>query len=136
MKVGVIGAGTMGQGIAKAFAQTEGYEVALCDIKQEWAQGGKDKIVTKAKIDATMSKARLTTLCQIGISSGVTCTKGACQMADCLTVPNTKSCMAGMIFTLVWSATESKMLMACVSERSMAMMTSSTAFSFTMFLMS
>ena len=28
MKVGVIGAGTMGQGIAKAFAQVEGYEVA------------------------------------------------------------------------------------------------------------
>ncbi|MBR3306920.1 MAG: 3-hydroxybutyryl-CoA dehydrogenase [Lachnospiraceae bacterium] len=45
MKVGVIGAGTMGQGIAKAFAQTEGYTVALCDIKQEWAEGGKDKIV-------------------------------------------------------------------------------------------
>ena len=44
MKVGVIGAGTMGQGIAKAFAQNEGYEVALCDIKQEWAEGGKDKI--------------------------------------------------------------------------------------------
>ena len=44
MKVGEIGAGTMGQGIAKAFAQTEGYEVALCDIKQEWADGGKDKI--------------------------------------------------------------------------------------------
>ena len=37
MKVGIIGAGTMGQGIAKAFAQVEGYEVALCDIKQEWA---------------------------------------------------------------------------------------------------
>ena len=44
MKVGVIGAGTMGQGIAKAFAQVEGYTVALCDIKQEWAEGGKDKI--------------------------------------------------------------------------------------------
>ena len=44
MKVGVIGAGTMGQGIAKAFAQIDGYEVALCDIKQEWADGGKDKI--------------------------------------------------------------------------------------------
>ena len=41
---GVIGAGTMGQGIAKAFAQCEGYEVALCDIKQEWAEGGKAKI--------------------------------------------------------------------------------------------
>ena len=44
MKVGVIGAGTMGQGIAKAFAQVDGYEVALCDIKKEWAEGGKDKI--------------------------------------------------------------------------------------------
>ncbi len=44
MKVGIIGAGTMGQGIAKAFAMTEGYEVALCDIKEEWAAGGKDKI--------------------------------------------------------------------------------------------
>ena len=44
MKVGIIGAGTMGQGIAKAFAQVDGYEVALCDIKQEWAEGGKNKI--------------------------------------------------------------------------------------------
>ncbi len=44
MKVGIIGAGTMGQGIAKAFAQVEGYTVALCDIKQEWAEGGKEKI--------------------------------------------------------------------------------------------
>ena len=44
MKVGIIGAGTMGQGIAKAFAQVDGYEVALCDIKQEWADGGKEKI--------------------------------------------------------------------------------------------
>ena len=44
MKVGVIGAGTMGQGIAKAFAQVDGYEVALCDIKAEFAEGGKDKI--------------------------------------------------------------------------------------------
>ena len=43
MKVGVIGAGTMGQGIAKAFAQN-GNEVALCDVKQEWAEGGKAKI--------------------------------------------------------------------------------------------
>ena len=29
MKVGIIGAGTMGSGIAQAFAQTEGYEVML-----------------------------------------------------------------------------------------------------------
>jgi 3-hydroxybutyryl-CoA dehydrogenase len=44
MKVGVIGAGTMGSGIAQVFAQTDGYEVVLCDIKQEFADGGKAKI--------------------------------------------------------------------------------------------
>lgn len=67
MKVGVIGAGTMGQGIAKAFAMVDGYEVALCDIKQEWADGGKDKIakgyarlvekgkMTQEKADAVLS---------------------------------------------------------------------------------
>ena len=67
MKVGVIGAGTMGQGIAKAFAMVDGYEVALCDIKQEWAEGGKDKIakgyaklvekgkMTQEKVDAILA---------------------------------------------------------------------------------
>ena len=44
MKVGIIGAGTMGSGIAQAFAMTDGYEVCLCDIKEEYAEGGKDKI--------------------------------------------------------------------------------------------
>ena len=44
MIVGVIGAGTMGAGIAQAFAMTDGYEVRLCDIKQEFADGGKARI--------------------------------------------------------------------------------------------
>ena len=44
MKVGIIGAGTMGSGIAQAFAQTEGYEVILCDINEEFAANGKNKI--------------------------------------------------------------------------------------------
>lgn len=44
MKVGIIGAGTMGSGIAQAFAMTDGYEVCLCDIKEEFAEGGKAKI--------------------------------------------------------------------------------------------
>ncbi|MCR5715745.1 MAG: 3-hydroxybutyryl-CoA dehydrogenase [Lachnospiraceae bacterium] len=44
MKVGVIGAGTMGAGIAQAFAMTEGYEVDLCDIKEEFAENGKAKV--------------------------------------------------------------------------------------------
>ena len=37
MKVGIIGAGTMGSGIAQAFAQVDGYEVCLCDINEEFA---------------------------------------------------------------------------------------------------
>ncbi len=68
MKVGVIGAGTMGSGIAQAFAQTEGYEVVLCDISMEFANGGKDKIakglnklvskgkMEQAKCDAILAK--------------------------------------------------------------------------------
>ncbi len=58
MKVGIIGAGTMGQGIAKAFAQVDGYEVALCDIDQTFADNGLKKIaagyaklVAKGKLD-------------------------------------------------------------------------------------
>ncbi|WP_143319517.1 3-hydroxyacyl-CoA dehydrogenase NAD-binding domain-containing protein [Clostridium sp. HBUAS56010] len=44
MKVGIIGAGTMGAGIAQAFAQADGYEVYLCDISEELAANGKKKI--------------------------------------------------------------------------------------------
>ena len=44
MKVAVIGAGTMGSGIAQAFAQTEGYDVILTDINLELAQKGKARI--------------------------------------------------------------------------------------------
>lgn len=44
MKVGIIGAGTMGSGIAQAFAETEGIEVYLCDINEEFAANGKNKI--------------------------------------------------------------------------------------------
>lgn len=58
MKVGVIGAGTMGSGIAQAFAQTEGYEVCLCDINEEFAARGKaniakgfEKRVAKGKME-------------------------------------------------------------------------------------
>ena len=68
MKVGVIGAGTMGSGIAQAFAQTEGYEVCLCDINEEFAANGKKKIakgfekriakgkMTQEKADAILAK--------------------------------------------------------------------------------
>ncbi len=58
MKVGVIGAGTMGSGIAQAFAMTDGYEVYLCDIKQEFADGGKAKI--EKNINFLVGKEKIT----------------------------------------------------------------------------
>ncbi|MCI5620147.1 MAG: 3-hydroxyacyl-CoA dehydrogenase NAD-binding domain-containing protein [Lachnospiraceae bacterium] len=71
MKVGIIGAGTMGSGIAQAFAQTEGYEVYLCDINEEFAANGKNKIakgfekrIAKGKMaqeDADKILAKITT---------------------------------------------------------------------------
>ncbi|MCI8976744.1 3-hydroxybutyryl-CoA dehydrogenase [bacterium 1xD8-48] len=68
MKVGIIGAGTMGAGIAQAFAMTDGYEVCLCDIEMKFAEGGKARIrknmdflvkkekITQEKADAVMAK--------------------------------------------------------------------------------
>ncbi len=68
MIVGVIGAGTMGSGIAQAFAQTEGYSVKLCDINEQFAANGKAKItkslnrlvakgkMEQAKADAILAK--------------------------------------------------------------------------------
>lgn len=58
MKVGVIGAGTMGSGIAQAFAQTEGYEVFLCDINEEFAANGKKKIAKG--FDKRIAKGKMT----------------------------------------------------------------------------
>lgn len=66
MKVGIIGAGTMGSGIAQAFAQTEGYEVCLCDINEEFAANGKNRIakgfekrVAKGKMEQAAADAIL-----------------------------------------------------------------------------
>ena len=47
MKVGVIGAGTMGSGIAQTFAQTDGYEVVLCDISERLVKRRSRKVLTR-----------------------------------------------------------------------------------------
>ena len=66
MIVGIIGAGTMGSGIAQAFAQCEGFEVRLCEITAELALRGKGRIenqlmkrVQKGKMDAAAAEAVL-----------------------------------------------------------------------------
>src|SRR5271155_2744376 len=64
-KVGVIGAGTMGSGIAQIFART-GYSVVLCDVEQRFLNRGLETIirnldreVTKEKISAEDKESTL-----------------------------------------------------------------------------
>lgn len=58
MKVAVIGAGTMGRGIAQAFAQCDQVEkVYLCDIKQEFADSG--KAMVKKGFDKRIAKGKM-----------------------------------------------------------------------------
>ena len=81
MKVGVIGAGTMGSGIAQAFAQTEGYEVYLCDINNEFAANGKNKIAKG--LNKLVEKGKVTQEYADGIISKITSgTKDICTDAD------------------------------------------------------
>ena len=80
MKIGIIGAGTMGAGIAQAFAQTEGFTVALCDINNEFAANGKNKIAKgfeKRIAKGKMEQAEADTI----LSRITTGTKEIC--ADC-----------------------------------------------------
>lgn len=77
--VGVIGAGTMGQGIANAFA-TAGYNVTVCDIKIEWAQNGINKI--GAKLDKLVFREKITAEKAEGIKANLTAGEYK-DLADC-----------------------------------------------------
>lgn len=77
--VGVIGAGTMGQGIANAFA-TAGYNVTVCDIKIEWAQNGINKI--GAKLDKLVSREKMSAEKAEGIKANLTAGEYK-DLADC-----------------------------------------------------
>jgi 3-hydroxybutyryl-CoA dehydrogenase len=80
MKVGIIGAGTMGSGIAQAFAQTEGYEVMLCDINETFAANGKNRIAKT--FEKMVAKGKMTQEAADGILAKITTgTKEIC--ADC-----------------------------------------------------
>lgn len=56
-KVGVIGAGTMGNGIAHVFAKS-GYEVVLCEVQQQFLDRGVATI--KKNLEREVSKNKLT----------------------------------------------------------------------------
>ncbi len=81
MKVGIIGAGTMGAGIAQAFAETEGYEVYLCDINDEFAANGKNRIAKG--YEKLVAKEKITREYADGILAKITTgTKDICTEAD------------------------------------------------------
>jgi len=54
MKIGIVGAGTMGSGIAQAFAQVEGNQVFLADLSLDLAMKGKERITKgmQKRVDA------------------------------------------------------------------------------------
>ena len=81
MKIGIIGAGTMGSGIAQAFAQSNGYEVFLCDINEEFAANGKNKIATG--LNGRVAKGKMEQAAADAILAKITTgTKEICKDCD------------------------------------------------------
>ena len=81
MKIGVIGAGVMGGGIAQTFAQAEhGYTVILCDIHEDTAQAAKLRIARA--LEKLVSKGKLCQAAADSILSNIS--TGTCQdVSDC-----------------------------------------------------
>ena len=79
-KIGVVGAGMMGAEIALCFARA-GMDVILADIKQEFADGGKQK--QAAILDKQIAKGRTTEEVKAATLSRVTPTVDLTLMADC-----------------------------------------------------
>jgi 3-hydroxybutyryl-CoA dehydrogenase len=58
MKIGVVGSGTMGAGIAQVFASTEGYEVVLASAREGVVSGSKKKI--ESSLAGLVKKGKMT----------------------------------------------------------------------------
>jgi 3-hydroxybutyryl-CoA dehydrogenase len=82
MIIGVIGAGTMGSGIAQAFAMNAHYNVVLCDIKEEFAQGGRQKIETSLSNQVSKGKLEQAEMDSIlaRISTGISDSASGCDL--------------------------------------------------------
>ena len=78
--VGVVGAGTMGSGIAHAFART-GFRVVLCDVEQRFLDRGLD--IIRKNMEREVSKAKLTTEQRDQALARITATTDRKQLANC-----------------------------------------------------
>ncbi len=75
-KVGVLGAGVMGNGIAQAFAQA-GYEVVMRDIEDRFVEGGMKRITKN--LDRSVEKGRISAEDKEAVLSRI---KGSTDMND------------------------------------------------------
>jgi 3-hydroxybutyryl-CoA dehydrogenase len=79
-RVGVIGAGTMGNGIAHVFARS-GYNVILCDVEQRFLDRG---LATIAKnLDREVAKSKITADDKAATLKRIEAVVGRAQLAGC-----------------------------------------------------
>ncbi len=81
--IGVIGAGTMGAGIAQVAAQS-GYDVVLVDQADEWVRRGLKTI--RAHLDRSVSKERMTAAERDAVTGRMTGTTDYGKLAACALV--------------------------------------------------
>ena len=79
-KVGVVGAGTMGNGIAQVFAMA-GYDVTLNDIDQKFVDRGIGTV--KKSLGRMVEKAKLTQEAADAVMSRIKPSLQAADLADC-----------------------------------------------------
>lgn len=79
-RVGVIGAGTMGNGIAHVFARG-GYDVALCDVEQRFLDRGLDTI--SKNLDREVAKNKITVADKSTALARITPILDRAQLAAC-----------------------------------------------------
>jgi 3-hydroxybutyryl-CoA dehydrogenase len=78
--VGVIGAGTMGNGIAHVFARS-GYRVLLCDVEQRFLDRALD-IIAK-NLDREVAKNKITAADKSGALGGIEPVVGRAKLSSC-----------------------------------------------------
>ncbi len=78
--VGVIGAGTMGNGIAHVFAKC-GYKVLLVDVEQRFLDRGVETI--RKNLDREVAKEKITAAARDAAIAGITATVERSRLAEC-----------------------------------------------------
>jgi len=79
-RVGVIGAGTMGNGIAHVFARS-GYDVVLCDVEQRFLDRGLDTI--GKNLDREVAKSKITAADKAAALGRITPVVDRAKLAEC-----------------------------------------------------